>query len=633
MLKILSNKINGPILEGIQISRTPEEQKVFNFILEAVQTMPSHPIVRVAGGWTRDKLLPIARPDIKSTTNPKDIDITVDSVSGIDFVNGLKSFADRKFGTAQNYVRILNAEFRTKDEQVKRIAAGQISIFGLPIDVVSLRKEIWTDPNTGEKLVRNPIVVPGKPWDDAFRRDLTINAMFYNLNENTIEDYTGGFPDLAQMKLRTPSIPAGYDGGKPDNISDDDWQQIEARRIFIDDPTRLLRVLRFFSKYSQAILDEPTKESMFDENAQKLLTNKMFDPASKGIVVEKIADEFRKIMSGDRPADAMRIMYQCGLLSNMLRLPQSFNPLHMDQRNVHHSMNLINHTLRVLKNANKLAKQYNLSPMERMLLNMASLFHDFGKLDPRTQKVKPTGEIGYSGNPNLPKGQKMSHEESSNEIWSRFSDAMRMSNQEKSSVSGIISSHMQPHDHIRNRDNAAQIAEFKDKNPLWKIIYIHAMADAMSKHEQPDMGEAREYDKTIQRIEKINLPILLNGNEIQRLLGIKPGKIIGEIMNAIRQAQYRNFGIAQVLSVDEQKTKAVEIAKSFLPQILSRERVQSIVGIEPGRPPEGRIGYIQFVRNKIRDEQIKNPLLTEEQAEQIVKNMIDSGELDVYRQV
>jgi len=277
-----------------------------------------------------------------------------------------------------------------------------------------------------------------------------------------------------------------------------------------------------------------------------------------------------------------------------------------------------------------LAKQYKISDDDRAILNMSCLFHDLGKLDPRAQKVKPNGEIGYSGNASLPKDQRITHEQSSGQIWDKFSDAIKLTNREKSSVKNIIQSHMIPHDIINSEQDMSQLSEFKDQNPLWRIVYIHAMADAMSKQEQPDINEAQKYDAAIQTSEQIDLPLLLNGNEIQQLLGIKPGKIIGEILNAIRQAQYKNFGSFEKLSLNEQKQRALDIAKSFLPHLLSREQVQSIVGIEPRRPPEGRPGYIQFVRNKIKEEQIKNPLLDVEQAKKIVQNMINSGELKDY---
>ena len=48
----------------------------------------------------------------------------------------------------------------------------------------------------------------GTPKEDAARRDLTINALFYNINEDKIEDFTGkGLSDLEAGIIRTPLDP------------------------------------------------------------------------------------------------------------------------------------------------------------------------------------------------------------------------------------------------------------------------------------------------------------------------------------------------------------------------------------------------------------------------------------------
>jgi len=70
------------------------------------------------------------------------------------------------------------------------------------IDLVNLRSETYSD------ISRVPTIEIGTPEQDALRRDLTINSMFYNINENKIEDYTGkGLDDLKNKILRTPLEP------------------------------------------------------------------------------------------------------------------------------------------------------------------------------------------------------------------------------------------------------------------------------------------------------------------------------------------------------------------------------------------------------------------------------------------
>lgn len=73
----------------------------------------------------------------------------------------------------------------------------------------------------------------GTPVEDANRRDFTVNTLFYNVNKQVVEDFTGkGVNDLKQGLLRTP---------------------LEPRTTFLDDPLRVLRAVRFSSRYSFAI--------------------------------------------------------------------------------------------------------------------------------------------------------------------------------------------------------------------------------------------------------------------------------------------------------------------------------------------------------------------------------------------
>ncbi len=622
---------NRAVIEGLPLQLNSLEHKIFSFIREAIEQMPQRPTARVAGGWVRDKLLGVESDDI---------DITVDSMSGKDFVDWLAQVAQQRFG-AQSPVKILNADFETSDEQVKHIAAGQISIFGQQIDVVSLRKEIWVNPETGEKLVRNPIVVKGKPEEDAFRRDLTINSMFYRINDGKVEDFAGGYSDLASMTLRTPAIPEGYEGGKPSGMDAMEWQYRESIRVFTEDPVRLLRVLRFYSKYPKSNLfgyapekgkEGPVVRAMRNPQVQTLLTNKLRDASAKGIVAEKNAKEFLKIMAGSRPEESIRIMWQTGLLSNLLNLPEDFSPLDMDQRNKWHDQTVIEHTLAVLHNVNELCHQFKLSTDERMMMNVAALFHDMGKLDPRAQKVKPDGSLGFYGNP-LHK-EKKNHQQSGVELWLQFAKNFKFSNQVRDFVKDVVLEHMTPHDHVKS-GKPSVLGKFKDLNPRWKFVYIHAMADAMSKGPQTDYEKGEPYKDLISQVDKIELPVLMTGNEIMQITGFKPGPVIGEIMKAIRQRQYDNLASSLAIPLDQQKEEARQIALSYIPEPLERNKIQDIVynrtGLRPARPSPGQQSWVQIIRDRLRQQRIDNPNLTEDEAKKILHELIDSGELDMYQ--
>ena len=114
-------------------------------------------------------------------------------------------------------------------EKGKNLDVAVTRIEGLSIDLVNLRHEEYT----AESSTGNDETKFGTPKMDASRRDLTLNALFYNINEDKIEDYTGtGVEDLKKRICRTP---------------------IDAIITLLDDPIRPLRNIRFANKYGFSI--------------------------------------------------------------------------------------------------------------------------------------------------------------------------------------------------------------------------------------------------------------------------------------------------------------------------------------------------------------------------------------------
>ena len=90
---------------------------------------------------------------------------------------------------------------------------------GVSIDLVNLRSEEYGEDS------RVPEIKIGTPEQDALRRDLTINSLFYNINTKQVEDFTKmGLADLNKGTARTP---------------------LEPLKTFMDDPLRVLRTVRF----------------------------------------------------------------------------------------------------------------------------------------------------------------------------------------------------------------------------------------------------------------------------------------------------------------------------------------------------------------------------------------------------
>ena len=189
------------------------EKTIFNLLKEFVAEDCPDTTLYVAGGWVRDNILKL---------HSDDIDIAISNMSGEEFANKLVAWmkANKKPGL-RGGVSVVKAN----PDQSKHLATATVELFERKIDFANLRKESYAES-------RIPTIEPGTPLEDAQRRDLTINALFYNIHTDEIEDYVGGFEDLKNYRAKTP---------------------IDAVKTFTDDPLRILRIIRFSSKYDLKI--------------------------------------------------------------------------------------------------------------------------------------------------------------------------------------------------------------------------------------------------------------------------------------------------------------------------------------------------------------------------------------------
>jgi tRNA nucleotidyltransferase/poly(A) polymerase len=147
-----------------------------------------------------------------------DIDIALDNMLGRDFAERVNEYL-RSHGQATHKVGII----MSNPDQSKHLETARMKVRGIWIDLVNLRSEEYA------KHSRIPMMEFGTAEQDALRRDFTINALFYNLNEGTVEDFSGrGLQDLRSGLIRTPLPP---------------------KETFLDDPLRVLRAVRFASRF------------------------------------------------------------------------------------------------------------------------------------------------------------------------------------------------------------------------------------------------------------------------------------------------------------------------------------------------------------------------------------------------
>ena len=132
-------------------------------------------------------------------------------------------------------------------EKSKHLETATARVFGLDVDFVNLRRETYAADS------RNPAVEFGTAEEDALRRDASVNALFYNLHTGEVEDLVGGLPDLRDGVIRTP---------------------MEPLQTFMDDPLRVLRLVRFASRLGFRI-DGAAEAVMADKRVLEALKVKI----------------------------------------------------------------------------------------------------------------------------------------------------------------------------------------------------------------------------------------------------------------------------------------------------------------------------------------------------------------------
>ena len=174
------------------------------------------------------------------------------------------------------------AQRLTKDQDASLIVFKQFGtatvIFskGRRVDLATARKERYAQSGA------LPLVEPGSIREDLFRRDFTINALAIRINKNRlgelVDDFKG-LDDLKQKKIR-----------------------ILHDQSFRDDPTRILRAVRFEQRFDFQI----------ERHSLKLLKSALDQGLVRHVKPERYFEEFKKILAEGSPRKSIRRLYPLG---------------------------------------------------------------------------------------------------------------------------------------------------------------------------------------------------------------------------------------------------------------------------------------------------------------------------------
>ncbi len=407
----------------------------------------------------------------------------------------------------------------------------------------------------GERMKLDFAACQGDTLEGDLRlRDFTINAMALNVHPpHTLVDPLGGAADLIARRLRVCS---------PKSLS--------------RDPLRILRAVRQAIDFDMQITPE-TIQLMRRSTGQ-------LDQVS----LERIRDEIFRILEGCNPHAAIEILDRIGAMGFVL---PELAALKGVEQPVPHIYDVWTHALAVVKNLSAvfatlsldydadasgnlmqglvslrlgryrqalkehLEEQLNPERSLRSLIFFSALFHDSGKAV--TQQLDNKGRIRFLG-----------HDEEGERLAVRRAHELRLSNLEIERVRLVVRHHMRPLllGQLESMPTRRAVYRFfRDTRAAGVDICILSMADMLATYGSTLRQEDWAHHLDIVRclleawwenpLEQIMPASLVNGNELMAELGISPGPEIGQIIEAIREAQ----AIGKISCREE----ALELARSL----------------------------------------------------------------------
>lgn len=362
---------------------------------------------------------------------------------------------------------------------------------GAIIEFADAMKESFPDEESRQREVEW-----GTLKEDIARRDFTVNMLLKDLTTGEVKDLTGvSKRDLEQGVLR----------GHP---------EVSLDKIFSDDPLRMMRLIRFQTKYNWNIPLSVLKDVKRNAQRIKIVSN------------ERIMDELKKVMKFGKLSQAIKFMKITGLLKYVLPEIEALSGV--EQSKEHHAEgDVFKHTLMVLKSAPPTVEG-----------QLAALLHDVGK--PQTQQ-----KIGD-------KIQFLGHEDVGAEMAKAIMYRLKFDSKTINKVTMMVRSHMRPH----------QLGQAGEKG-LRKFIrdlgdeMVDAVLDLAKADELGKLPPGNMAPKLKERIEKIRKsPIkvrkkpVLDGNEIMDILNIKTGPLVGEVSKYLIDVQ------------DDLASKGIELTKN-----------------------------------------------------------------------
>lgn len=414
--------------------------------------------VYAVGGFVRDSIL--GEPN-------KDIDFVVIG-DGTDFA--------RKVAKALSAKNVVVYE---------KFGTALVEYKDYKLEFVGARKESYRSDS------RNPIVEPADLQTDLSRRDFTINAIALGLNAQNvgeIVDPFNGRKDIEDGIIKTP---------------------LEPQVTFKDDPLRIMRAIRFATRFDFKI--EETTGLALKKMASRL----------EIVAMERIIDEFLKILMTQVPSIGFRLMDECGVLE--IIFPEMLALKGVEQIDGHHHKDVFYHTLKVVDNIAKAT--------DKIELRYAALVHDIAK--PRTKEFVPGKGWTFHN-----------HEEVGARMLPVIGTRLRLPNEMTKYAKKLTRLHLRPIALTVEEvtDSAYRRLLFRAGDELEDLLTL-CRADITSQNPKRVQKHLNNFDFVVKRLEEVEekdrmraFQSPVRGQEIMEILGLKPGPVVGKLKSLIEEA-------------------------------------------------------------------------------------------------
>lgn len=314
--------------------------------------------------------------------------------------------------------------------------------------------------------------------EDLSKRDFTMNALAYDLQEDRLYDPSGGISDLQRGILKAVGSP---------------------KERFIEDPLRMLRAIRFVSEFGLKV----------DKNT--LIEIVQGKERLKGVAVERVRDEIKKTLLGLHPYKALWLFVSTGLSKILLPEIESLKGI---RQSLPHRHRLLKHTLLSV-----------LFTPPSISLRLSALLHDIGK--PAVISIEK-GRYRFFKHHTV--GEQMTRE-----ILKRLRFPLDLTEV----VSSLVRNHLFFYSPSWSDRAIKRFIRRVSPASIWEVLAIRRADLYAHGGHMPEISGLRDFAERIEGIigedPKKAPKLAIDGNQLMTFLKIPPGPLVGKLLRLLEE--------------------------------------------------------------------------------------------------